>query len=78
MCKDQLFVPFSSVKNTVKNIRGLLSAHGPGSVIGIAIGYGMDGQGIEYLWGRDFQHLCRPALGPTQPPVQWVPGFSRG
>ena len=28
--------------------------------------------------GRDFPHLSRPALGLTQPPVQWVPGLSRG
>jgi hypothetical protein len=28
--------------------------------------------------GRDFPHLSRPAPGSTQPPVQWVPGLSRG
>jgi hypothetical protein len=48
------------------------------SVVGIATGYGLGGPGIESRWGRDYPHLSSPALGPIQPPLQWVPGLCRG
>ena len=48
------------------------------SSVGIATRYGLDGPGIESRLGRDFPHPSRPALGPTQSPVKWVPGLSRG
>jgi hypothetical protein len=50
---------------------------GPSSSVGIAIGYRLDGPGIESRWGRDFPHLPRPTLGSTQLPVQWVPDLFR-
>jgi len=51
---------------------------GPGSSVGIATDNGLDGAEIESRWGRDFPHPPRPALGLSQPPVQWVAGLSRG
>ena len=55
-----------------------LSESGPGSVVGIATAYGLDGPGIECRWGRDFPHLSRPALRPTQPPVHGYRLFPGG
>jgi hypothetical protein len=45
---------------------------------GIATRYGLEGPGIEFRWWRDFPHPSRPALGPTQSPIQWVPGLFSG
>ena len=58
--------------------RVLCCSHGPGSVVGIATGYGLNGPGIKSWWEPDFPHLSRPVRGPAHPPVQWVPGLSWG
>jgi len=50
----------------------------PGSVVGIATGYGMDGPGIAFRWGARFSAPVPTGPGAHQPPVQWVPGLSRG
>jgi hypothetical protein len=48
---------------------------GRDSVVRIATRYGLDGPGIKYRLGQDFSQPSRPALRPTQLPVQWVPGL---
>jgi hypothetical protein len=49
-----------------------------GNSVGIATLYGLDGPAIESRWGRDFLLSSRPALRPTQLPIQCVPGLSWG
>jgi len=50
---------------------------GPGSSVGIATDYGLDGPGSN-PGGDEIFCPARSTLGPTQPPVKWVPGLSRG
>jgi len=48
---------------------------GGDSSVGVAIQCGLDGPGIKSRCERDFPHPSRQALGPTQPPTQWVVGL---
>jgi len=41
------------------------------SSVDIATRYCLEGQGIKFLWGRDFPLPSRQALRSTRSPVQW-------
>jgi len=42
-------------------------------LVGMTTGYGLDGPGIKFRSGRNFPYPSRSVLGPTQPPLKWLP-----
>ena len=73
MCK----IHFSIVFHLCLGLQNAIQSGGRDRSVGIAIRYRVDGPGIESRWWRDFPQPYTPALRPTQPPIQWVPGIKR-
>ena len=54
----------SASRHCIQKFSDTHAVCGPGSVVGIATGYGLDDPGIESRWRRDFPHLSNRPWGP--------------
>jgi hypothetical protein len=65
--------PYGDLSTAVQLAAGCLTDSVPNhiySIVGIATGYGLDDRGLGV---RVFSTSSKPALGSTQPPIQWTP-----
>jgi hypothetical protein len=78
--RDKLHTEYSHVQWWYIQIKPFLSMHLwagiAQSVLRLAMGWTVHGSKPSEGW--DFLHPSRPAPGPTQPPIQWVPGLCQG
>ena len=64
---------------TPRDYFGDVFTSGPGSSVGIATGYGLDGPGIEYRWGGETFRTCPDRLwGPPSLLYNWYRVFPGG